>query len=171
MNFMAPIPGMSLTKEPGNAPYEQPPLYTKPEEALAFYLSKFDNPDTMDDVMFSLSHGISLDVFVDSMTSVGVMEGYHSFDVKVLISPILHEYLLNLAKAAGVDVVEHDGPSPKEKATEKQKKRMGVIIEKALSDNNTPSDTDVEKAEELLETPAQDSAEPQEPDSGFIKRR
>jgi hypothetical protein len=73
MNFAAPIPGMSLTKEPGNAPYEQPPLYTKPEEALAFYLSKLDDHDVIDDIMFSLSHGISLDVFVDSMTSTGVI--------------------------------------------------------------------------------------------------
>ena len=31
--FDAPIPGQSLTDEPGNYPWEHPPQYTNPEEA------------------------------------------------------------------------------------------------------------------------------------------
>jgi hypothetical protein len=91
--------------------------------------------------------------------------------VKVLLSPILHEYLLSLANAAGVDVKEDDGPTKEEKASTKQKKRMAIIIEQALSDNSTPSEAEVEKAEELLGAPDNEATETEEPSSGFIKRR
>ena len=87
MQFMAPIPGQSLTTEPGNAPYEQPPLYAEPEKALAFYLQKLDDEEFIDDLMFILEQGMPVETFVNSLTSTGVMEGYHTFDVKVLIAP------------------------------------------------------------------------------------
>ena len=161
MKFMAPIPGMSLTKEPGNAPYEQPPLYVRPEEALGFYFERLDDEDTIDDLMFSLEQGFPLSVFVDSMTSYGVMEGYHTIDVKMLISPILHEYIYNLATAAGVDVVETPGPTKEEKMKQKDKERMKVLIQKALDEPDTPSEEEVAKAENMLE--GETTEEPVEP--------
>lgn len=151
MKFAAPIPGMSLTREPGNAPYEQPPLYPRPEEALGFYFERLDDEELIDDLMFTLEQGFPLSILVDSMTSTGVMEGYHTIDVKVLISPILHEYLLNLAQAAGVDVVEDAGPSKEERVKEKDKKRMAILIEKALNESGAPSEENVDKAEDMLE--------------------
>ncbi len=161
MKFMAPIPGMSLTKEPGNAPYEQPPLYVKPEQALGFYFERLDDEDTIDDLMFSLEQGFPLSVFVDSLTSFGVMEGYHTIDIKMLISPILHEYIYNLATAAGVDVVETAGPSKEERMKTRDKERMKVLIQKALDEPDTPSEENVDKAEDMLE--GEGVEEPTEP--------
>lgn len=158
MKFAAPIPGMSLTREPGNAPYEQPPLYPRPEEALGFYFERLDDEELIDDLMFTLEQGFPLSILVDSMTSTGVMEGYHTIDVKVLISPILHEYLLNLAQAAGVDVVEDAGPTKEERIKEKDKKRMAILIERALEDSSAPSEVSIDKAEDMLE----DEEEPEE---------
>jgi hypothetical protein len=139
MNFMAPIPGMSLTQEPGNAPYEQPPLYDLPEQVLGFYIEKFNDEDKLDDILFGLESGVPLDFLVDSMTSIGVMEGYHSFDVKVLVMPILHEYLLTLAKAADIDVVEESGPTKETKKKEKDKQRLQILLEKALDNPDLES--------------------------------
>lgn len=101
--MLAPIPGMSLTKEPGNSPWEQPPLHDTPEKALAFYLEKFDDEETLDDLLFSFEAGYPIDAMVDFLTSYSVMEGYHSVDVKMIVSPLLHEYFVNLADAAGVE--------------------------------------------------------------------
>lgn len=168
MNFMAPIPGMSLTTEPGNAPYEQPPLYAEPEKALAFYLQKLDDEDTIDDLMFILEQGMPVEIFVNSMTSTGVMEGYHTFDVKMLISPILHEYITNLALAAGVDVVENAGPSKDQKMKERDKKRMSFLIQKSLDDDEPITEENEDQAESLMgdtEVPAE------EPAQGLIPRR
>lgn len=151
MNFMAPIPGMSLTKEPGNAPYEQPALYSTPEEALGFYFEKLDDEEKIDDIMFALEQGFPLSTFVDSLTSVGVMEGYHTVDVKMLISPILHEYLLNLAQGAGIEVREMAGPSEAEKAKSKDEERMKILIGQALEGPTDISEESMDKAEDALE--------------------
>lgn len=151
MNFAAPIPGMSLTKEPGNAPYEQPPLYNTPEEALAFYFEKLDDEEKLDDVLFGLANEYPVEALVDSMTSVGAMEGYHSIDVKMLISPILHEYIVNLATAAGIDFVEEMGPSKDERMAERDKKRTQLLLKKALEGGSPPSEASMDKAEDALE--------------------
>jgi len=132
MKMMAPIPGMSLTKEPGNAPYEQPPLYNTAEEALAFYFQKLDNEENLDDILFALDNEVPLEALVDSMTSVGAMEGYHSIDVKMLISPPLHEYIAALADAAGINIIEEDGPSKDERAKAKEKERLKILMQKAM---------------------------------------
>ena len=152
MNFMAPIPGMSLTKEPGNAPWEQPALYDKPEEALAFYLEKFNDEDTLDDLLFALEAGYPIDAMVDFLTSFGVMEGYHTVDVKMLISPILHEYILSLAKASGTKYTENLGPSRQDKMKEKEKKRTQVLLMKALEMGDEPDSVEEEMAGQDLET-------------------
>jgi len=132
MKLMAPIPGMSLTKEPGNAPYEQPPLYNTAEEALGFYFQKLDNEENLDDILFALDNEVPLEALVDSMTSVGAMEGYHSIDVKLMISPPLHEYIASLADAAGISYVEEAGPSKDERSKTKEKERLKVLMQKAM---------------------------------------
>ena len=38
--FDAPIPGQSLTNEPGNAPWEHPPQMVKMEEAMGYVWEK-----------------------------------------------------------------------------------------------------------------------------------
>lgn len=159
MNMMAPIPGMSLTQEPGNAPYEQPPLYNTGEEALGFYFEKFEDEDNLDNIIFALEHGYPVESFVDAMTSVGVMEGFHSVDVKLLISPVLHEYLVNLAEAADIDFVEMEGPSKEDKVSRRDKERTKILLQKALETDVEVSPEAAEKAEEALEedTPEMDS--------------
>jgi hypothetical protein len=151
MNLVSPIPGMSLTKEPGNAPYEQPPLYNTAEEALAFYFAKLDDEENLDDILFALDEGVPLEGLVDSMTSVGAMEGYHSVDVKILISPPLHEYISSLADAAGVEYVEEMGPSKEERMQTKEKERLKILMKKALESGAEPSTENVEDAEAALE--------------------
>jgi len=159
---MAPIPGMSLTKEPGNAPYEQPPLYTSPEEALSFYLKKFDDEEKLDDFLFLLENKLPLATFVDGLTSIGVMEGYHSIDVKVLLGPVLHDYIYNLCIAAGFEPVEKSGPSREKRDKNRMDQRTKFLLSQALNsptEEITPEDT--EEAQELLD----------EQDAPLIKRR
>jgi len=168
-NFVAPIPGMSLTKEPRNTPWEQPPLYSKPEEALGFYFKKFEDEDTLDDTLFLLEQGFPLSTFIDSTTSYGVMEGYHSFDVKLLISPLLHEHFVELCKALDIDVVEDAGPTKAEKMKERDKKRISILLEKALDEPEEVSELSksVAKAKEELA----ESAPSEEAPAPLIPRR
>lgn len=177
MKMMAPIPGMSLTKEPGNAPWEQPPLHDTPEKSLAFYLEKFDDEESLDDLLFALEAGYPVDAMVDFLTSYGVMEGYHSFDVKMLVSPILHEYIVNLAEAADIEYTEFLGPSKEERMKQKDEKRTKALLLKSLNSGPTaPSEVSMDKAEDLMEEKDEGSGEENEDEeedmpSSLIKRR
>ena len=168
---MAPIPGMSLTKEPGNSPWEQPPLYDTVEQSLAFYLEKFEDEEILDDLLFSLEAGYPVEAMVDFLTSYSVMEGYHSFDVKMLVSPVLHEYLVSLADAAGIEYTEEAGPSKEERMKEKEKKRLKALLIKSLeSPIESPSEENISQAEEMLEDSTSEDVEDEESVS-LIKRR
>lgn len=164
MKMTAPIPGMSLTREPGNAPYEQPPLYNTAEEALAFYMEMLNDEDKVDDVLFTLENGYPVEALVDAMTSVGVMEGYHTVDVKILVAPVLHEWFVNLATASGISFKETVGPSREERLKERDKKRTKLLLQKMMEDPETPSTESQQEASQLMaQTPS-----PEEP---LVKRR
>ena len=119
VNLNAPIPGESLTREPGNAPWEQPPQFAGVQEALQFYFDKFEDDDTLNDVIWVLDQGCPLDLFVESMLLYGEMEGRHTFDTSFLIAPVLHEWLLAMAEASGANVKEFQGKTKSDKQKEK----------------------------------------------------
>jgi hypothetical protein len=155
-NLNGPIPGQSLTTEPGNSPWEQPPLHSNVQSALAFYIDKLSDEDLMDDMLFALEQKFPLSTMVESMTTVGVMNGYHTADVSILINPVLHEYILQLAKAADIDVVEDSGPSKEQKQKEKAKKRLLIMLQKDFGQD----DPELMKETYEEQTPASMSAPP-----------
>lgn len=136
MRFDAPIPGSSLTKEPSNSNWEQPPLYDTEEDVLAFYLDRLSDEEIIDDIMFALEKKFPLSTLIDSMTSVGVMEGYHSVDIKMLVSPVLHEHLKMLAETLNIEIVEEDGPSKEDRQATKAKQRMLITLREELDKGN-----------------------------------
>lgn len=152
-NFGAPIPGESLTREPGNAPWEQPPQFAGVDEATQFYLSKFEDDDTLEDALWVLDQGCPLDLFVESMLLYGEMEGRHTFDTSFIIAPILHEYLLAMAEAAGVNVKEFQGKS----GSDRQKEKLINDLQMKLgsAEDNTVADEVVEVLPEAVDKVAQ----------------
>lgn len=165
-----PIPGQSLTMEPGNQPWEQPPLYAKPEQAIAFYLEKLQDEEILDETLFILDRGFPLSVLVESMTTSGVMEGVHTVDISTLINPIIHEYILNLAQAADIDITEDEDFTAEEKDKEKNKRRLLILLEDF---EPSEEDGDFSLEEGVVEEPIEEGevADPLEEPTGFIKRR
>lgn len=149
--MLAPIPGMSLTREPKNQPWEQPPKFVKKEEALAFYLERLNNPEALDELIFMLSRKVPLEAFVESLTSYGVMEGYHTPDVKILVAPIIHEHIKMLCEALNLEIVEWIGPSKEERQSAKDKKRLKILIQEALDEPAPPAAEMVKESAEALE--------------------
>lgn len=140
ITLSAPIPGESLTREPGNSPWEQPPQYTDPNQVLGFYFQRIEDEEFMDDLLFILDKGMPLSVFVESMMTMGVMEGIHTIDVSMLVAPIIHEYILNLAKAADIKVVEDESPTKEEKMAAKTKQRFLLSLDELFNtDDNEPA--------------------------------
>ena len=138
--FNAPIPGESLMREPGNAPWEQPPQFPTVQESLTFYMDKFDDDETLEDALFILDQDFPLDLLVESILMYGEMEGKHTSDVSFLIGPVLHEHLLSMASAAGVTVREFQG----ETKSEKQKQKIIKDLQIVLGDDRYTSDIAIE---------------------------
>jgi hypothetical protein len=133
--FNGPIPGESLTREPGNAPWEQPPQHAKVEDALNMYMEKLEEDDEiLEDILFLLDEGFPLDLFVESMLLNGEMEGKHTFDASILIGPVIHEHLLSMAQAAGVTVKEFQGEDPAGKRREKTIRDLKMMLQKSGTD-------------------------------------
>lgn len=155
INFSQPIPGASLTTEPKGYAWERPAQYDKPEEALSFYINKFDDEETTDDINLALGEGFPLDILVSSILTNGVMDGIHTTDVKLLIAPVLHEYLRIKADAAGIDVKEN-AKSLEDIKSKKEKEILVAQVARALEKVKTRGEgTDIlEDAQQTLEAPA-----------------
>lgn len=102
------FPGQSLTAEPKNAPYENPPQYTKPEEALDFHLERLTETDRMDAMMEALELDFTVVELTEGILRGAVMDGRHSVDVSLLIAPIVHEFIRTTAEKSGIDFVEFE---------------------------------------------------------------
>lgn len=169
-----PIPGESLTREPGNAPWEQPPKFAKVEEALAWHLENFERGDVLEDTLFLLDQGMPLSTYVDSLTTYAVMQGYHTIDVSTLISPVIHQYLKEAANAGDINLKEWDGPPPEEVQKQKDKQRISLMLPKAFKPDfnaSTPAPTTTPSPTTIKEKPIGVPEAPAVEKSGLIPRR
>ena len=87
------IPGQSLTAPLGDRPWQRPARFTKADETLAFYIERITTPRAANQMFDILEMGVPIASLVDIMQLGGVMEGLHSVDVGVIISPALAEVM------------------------------------------------------------------------------
>ena len=114
-----PIAGQSLTAELGTRPWQQPPKYNKPEEAIQHYFERLSDPEEGAKILGALEMGIPIETLTEAIQLSGVMEGLHTIDVGVLISPVIAESLEQLAKSAEIDYTfEDEDIKESEKPTE-----------------------------------------------------
>ena len=118
VSFDAPIPGQSLTHEVGARPWQQPPQYATVEEALDWYLSRFEQRDTTEELLNVIEMGIPLTVIANSLQLGAVLQGVHSIDVGVLVTPILIEMMAYVAEQNDIEykigTEEEEDPKPSE---------------------------------------------------------
>jgi hypothetical protein len=107
--FDRPIPGQSLTTEPGSVPWERPSVHSDPLDALEMYMEQLSDETVVDDVMDMVDIGIPIRVVAGVMLSKGVMEGMHTIDTKVLLLPILTAQIKSLADVIGLRLQAYYG--------------------------------------------------------------
>lgn len=117
----APIPGMSLTTEPGNRPWENPPSMTTVEEAIEFYTKRILNEENHDDLLDILELGLPVRNIANMMQTTSVMKGRHTLDVGFLVLPVIEELIMTVADINGVayktsveDVIKKNSVSRRE---------------------------------------------------------
>jgi hypothetical protein len=104
--FNTPIPGQSLTTEPGNAPYERPPEMTDPEDALIYQIEQLTDERRMGSLLLLLENGSDIRTVTEGVLRIGVFKGIHSVDVSLIIAPAVHEYIRTTAEMVGIDYTE-----------------------------------------------------------------
>lgn len=131
--FDGPIPGQSLTAEPGNAPWEKPSKFSDPLDAFEMYLERFSDDEVLNDVIDLIDAGAPLDSISGAMLSTGVLRGMHTVDVKVLLRPLLTAHIKSLADAIGIDdykITFDDYRDEQEEEALKLKNRIKAKLDK-----------------------------------------
>ena len=100
------IPGQSLTAEPKNAPYENPPQMVKPEDAINWHLDRFTDYERYEALMDALQLDIDVVTITKGLLRNAVMQGRHSVDVSIIIAPVIHEFIKTTAENAGIEFDE-----------------------------------------------------------------
>ena len=100
--FDAPIPGQSLTDEPGNYPWEHPPQTASVEEAADFVYESLMKKENMERMFTLLRMGIPIEALVKVITFAGFLEGKWTVDVAKLLEPIVAMMITGEASLANV---------------------------------------------------------------------
>lgn len=159
--FDGPIPGQSLTAEPGNAPWEKPSKFSDPMDALEMYMEKLGNEEIVDDVIDMLDVGIPIDTVAGAMLGMGVMEGMHTVDVKLLLRPFVAAHIKSLADVVGVDYKMSMADYDDKDAKAEQKRKAKLQAKLAMRTGKiVPNKAD--EGEELMMETEQQLSEPQE---------
>lgn len=162
--FDGPIPGQSLTAEPGNTPWEKPSKFPDPLDAFEMYMERLGSEEVIDDVMDMLDVGIPIDTVAGAMLSMGVMEGLHTVDVKLILRPLVAAHIKALADVVGVDYKMSMAEYEDKDAKEKQKRRAKLQAKLAIKTGKFASEDTMDEGEQLmLETQEQLEAPQEEP--------
>jgi hypothetical protein len=159
--FEAPIAGMSLTAEPGNRPWQQPPQHATVEAAIEYYLPKLSDEVFYEELLNVMELGIPLTTIANGIQLNGVMSGIHTIDVGILVMPVIVETLAFLGDEAGVDYeLGTDREIDSDLVSESQ---IALAIKKQKQKGSPSMEAPVEQEEEpMVEEPES---------SGLMSRR
>jgi hypothetical protein len=151
----APIPGMSLTTEPGNRPWENPPQLSTVEEAIEYYSSRLLDPENAEVVLDPLVQEISVESMVDVITTSSVMNGIHSLDISFLVAPVVREIIKYVADANSVEYKESytKGATERQMPLHEARKIVKEIAEEQLRESGFRDNPQEFMMQKMLETP------------------
>lgn len=96
--FSKAVPGYSLTQPPGKWPWESPPQFSDPDDAIDFIVDKLETPKAQNRYLKMLVAGISIEEIVESIAIGGFQQGYYNPDVAEIIKMPLAVYFMNMAE-------------------------------------------------------------------------
>ena len=156
VSLSRPVPGQSLTHEVRARPWQNPPQFNTVEESMDWYLERFDNPELVEEMLSIIENKVPLSVIANSMQLGAVLQGVHSIDVGVLITPIIIEILRTLAEKTDTDYVIGDEPEDTDRPSD-------AVMESAVNKIKSMPIEDKVEEEEIEE----DDEEPM----GLMARR
>ena len=101
--FDAPIPGMSLTHELGDRPWQTPARHANVDEVMDYYMERMSSEEFMVQVVEVLESGVPVTVLANTIQMASVMDGVHSLDTGMLVLPMIMEMMMMLAESADIE--------------------------------------------------------------------
>lgn len=124
----APIPGQSLTDEPGRATIEQPPQDNDPEAVIADIKKFVSQPKVSEELIGQMASGFPVETLVNMFVKGGVAQGKFSVDVAEIIKPALAVMFMVMALDKGVSVIPFsDEPMQEEDVEGRVKRNMNNL--------------------------------------------
>lgn len=157
MQFDAPVPGQSLTTEPKNFAWERPPEIVDPELAIQYHLEKLSRPAAVEGILDTIE---VLEVDIATLTKgylrAQVAEGIHSIDVSLIVAPVVHEFIKQIATSAGIDFDEGFEDKTRTKNAKRKREEESAkryIKNLGVSPRELVEDAEVEAEEDSVEVP------------------
>lgn len=100
---LAAPPGNSLTGPPGKWPWEQPPRFPNPDDAIDHITSSISSGPARKDMLKMMLAGITVEELVDQVAFKGFMSGAFTPDVAELIKPAVGVFLYDMALSEGIE--------------------------------------------------------------------
>ena len=138
--YKAPIPGASLTVEPGSVPWEQPAQFADPNDAMEDCFVRLTEPEHAHNICMLLESGVPVTLFVYTYLMSGFTEGKWSHDVAVLLIKPMIALIIRIAEVNDVkyDLGTDDEDGMKEFLNLTKLKNENPKPQKVIEVNQTP---------------------------------
>ena len=100
--FNRSIPGQSLTQEPGSTPWEQPPQFANPTDALEYLFEIITQPRNALQIVTVLKKGMPVEWLAKTIVMDGFTKNKWTPDVGLLILKLVMAMLISVATLKGV---------------------------------------------------------------------
>jgi hypothetical protein len=102
--FDAPIPGQSLTDEPGSRSWEKPPKFVKPQEALDYIWDRLNDDQQVVKLLALMESGLPAQGIAETILFAGFTQGLWTPDVMLLIGKPVFAMVVAMGTRAGIKV-------------------------------------------------------------------
>jgi len=132
--FDTPIPGQSLTDEPGNYPWEHPPQYVTTDGAADHLWNKMSEPEFAEQIIAMLDAGVPVEAIGRTVLFGGFLKGKFSPDVAFIIAEPVMKMIATIGVIAGVEDIKMSMDDITNKKEIRSAVRLNVEAEKVAKD-------------------------------------
>ena len=153
--FSTPIPGQSLTDEPGKWSWEQPPQFASLEEAADATMQRLFTDKNSKNIIMMLEAGVPVEGIARSVVFAGFQAGAYSVDVALMLTPMVTEAVLTIGTVGDVKDIKL---SMKSKTETQDNFEIGMADAKFVKFLSEKTQKDLTKIKEIQEKEEQPTA-------------
>ena len=132
--FDTPVPGQSLTDEPGNYPWEHPPQYVTTDGAADHLWNRMSEPEFAEQIIAMLDAGVPVEAIARTILFGGFLNGKFSPDVAFIIAEPVMKMIATIGVIAEVKDIKMSMDDITNKKEIRSAVRLNVEAEKIAKD-------------------------------------